>query len=117
MRLASIVILFVGAAAVWADPAHAGSSCRRAAAASDLFIDIKGDDVTILVANIVDDCAIVFPDSLRVAADGDGRLPWYVYIRVEDIDGKVLTGSKRNPLLPAGWWSPMVLDSDEVASP
>lgn len=92
---------------------EAPRQCKRPAATSDIFIDVRGQDVTILAANVAGDCIIVFPNSLRMKREADSRDPWYVYIRVEDMDGNVLTHVADNSLLPEGWWSPMVLDSDE----
>lgn len=79
---------------------EAAPQCKRPAVASDIFIDAGGEDVTILLANVADNCAVVFPNNLRVKRDADNRDPWYVYIRAADMDGNVLTHVKDNSLPP-----------------
>lgn len=102
-RIAAIALVFV--AWIGASPGSA-FACERLLRADDVIVEIRGNDITAVIVNTTDKCALVYADNLRAAPGRELEIPNPRGIRVETLDGKVLS-----PDWPgSGWYSP----SDEI---
>jgi len=86
MRWALVLALLIMFAA------SPGQACERPASNGDVFLDVRGDELRILIVNVSDACAIRFIDVYDVDTEQPLReVPWLLYWKVNDRKGRVLS--------------------------
>jgi hypothetical protein len=68
--------------------------CERFLRADDVLIDIRDEDVKIVIVNTSDKCTLLFADNLKTGPGQDHLPPNLVSVRVESPDGAVLSETK-----------------------
>jgi hypothetical protein len=62
--------------------------------AQDIHIDVKGSALTVLIVNVSDKCSIRFSDGLKTAPGQEKAWPSGLSVRVESLNGEVLSRTK-----------------------
>jgi hypothetical protein len=96
MRLVRLGVLTF---ALSATPALA---CERAIERKDIFVDVKDDDVSVVVVNTDRRCALRLSDWLRTKVGDEEAFPEALSVWAERTDGLVLTGGR--PFCGAPGW-------------
>jgi hypothetical protein len=97
MRLALLLALLC----CWAISPTA-RACERPAANGDVFLDVRGDELRILIVNVSDACMIRFIDVYEIDYERPLRdVPWMLYWKVSDLRGRMLS---RTDYLSSGWY-------------
>lgn len=77
--------------------AETSEPCERPLDPRDVLIDVRGSDVTVLIANLRDACTIVFTDWLHTGAGQERKWPQSIGIWIETLEGKVFSGMDGGP--------------------
>jgi hypothetical protein len=87
------VVGVVVSLALWATAAGEGvaPACERFLGADDIHIDVRGEVASVVIVNTSDNCALIFSDNLKTAPGLERDEPQAMSVRVETLDGAVLS--------------------------
>jgi hypothetical protein len=91
------------------------NACERPASNGDVFFDVRGDELRILIVNVSDPCAIRFIDVYEIDNERPLReVPWLLYWKVSDLRGRTLSRTDYQNGPWYGYGSSRLIESDSV---
>lgn len=88
-------------------------ACERAAEDRDVFLDVRDEELRILIVNVSDTCTIRFIDTYDVDAANPPRdVPWFLFWKISDGRGQILSRTDYQKSPWYGYASGRFIESD-----